>query len=337
MKSPLSSYALGAVLAGTLLVLCGKKEQEKQEFIVIDTDTISVEELAKMSPDTTLSPKKLGFMVSLAKQCPERADTVAMNEAVNDFTDLLSRESGPDWTNGTAKTLYCASLAIMKKLEESTDGKTIQSYFDSIAARIFLSSDSCPVAFQLDSVDMFADTSQAGRKKQLASILSSLFHVEGNLSNVIAEFICSETVPKPDTKSVDDMVKGLVFDSTAVSLEKVPQKKIQPVKKDKSALALKYRSHQSIQKTIRGHIPILEGIYKKELKKNANMSGVVYVTFRVAASGEVISATVKSSEIAQRDFINPFLGYIKKINFKAIPETVGPMTFDFPFEFRPEL
>jgi TonB family protein len=183
---------------------------------------------------------------------------------------------------------------------------------------------------------MFADTSQTGRKKQLAAILSSLFQVEGNLSNVIAEFISSERTFSRDTTSVEDMVKGLVFDSAAASSEKVQQKKIQPVKKDNSALALKYRSQQSIQKTIREHTPILEGIYKKELKKNANMSGVVYVTFRVAASGEVISATVKSSEIAQRDFINPFLSYVKKINFKAIPETVGPMTFDFPFEFRPE-
>jgi len=109
------------------------------------------------------------------------------------------------------------------------------------------------------------------------------------------------------------------------------------VKRDNSALALKFRNQKSIKSTIGKHIPNLEAIYKKELKIDPSMSGVIYVTFRVGPSGEVISAVVKSSEIGNSSFINPFLDYVKEIRFKSIPNTVGNMTFDFPFEFKPEI
>ncbi len=326
---------LGAFLF-LMVMTCVKKEKKQTEFVVVDSDTIPVEELLKMLPESTLTLKKLGLMITLAKDCPQRVDTAAMNEVIVDFTDQLKRESGKEWTNHGARNLYCAAQAIKNKLNNSKSVQDVQSYLDSLAAKMILSSDSSPVSFSIDSTAVFADTSQAGKKKQLASLLSSLFCLETNLSNVIVEFISSESVSRNDTTAVNDLVKGLVFDSAAAAVEKTKKKTKKLVQRDNSALALKFRSQQSIHETIAKHIPILEGIYKKELKRNSNMAGIVYVTFRVDASGEVISAAIKSSQITSKDFLNPFLDYVKKITFKPIPEKVGAMTFDFPFEFKPE-
>ncbi len=324
------------VLLFMMLFTCGKKEKKQPEFVVVDSDTIPAEELSKMWPESTLTLKKLGLMIFLGKDCPQRADTAAMNEVIVDFTDQLKRESGKEWTNRGAGNLYCAAQAIKSKLNTSKSVQDVQYYLDSLAAKMKLSSDSCPVSFSIDSTAVFTDTSQAGKKKQLASLLSSLFFLETNLSNAIMEFICSESVSRHDTTAVHDLVKGLVFDSAAAAVEKTKKETKKLVPRDNSALALKFRSQQSIQETIAEHIPILKGIYKKELKKNSTMAGIVYVTFRVDASGEVISAAIKSSQITSKDFLNPFLGYMKKITFKPIPETIGAMTFDFPFEFKPE-
>ena len=109
-------------------------------------------------------------------------------------------------------------------------------------------------------------------------------------------------------------------------------KKYEPV--ENSALALKFRNQQSINTTVSEHIPNLEVLYKKELKLYPEMSGTVYVTFKVSYAGEVILAEIKSSEIENEKFIVPLLDYVKKIKFKAIPENVGNMTFEFPFEFK---
>ena len=78
-------------------------------------------------------------------------------------------------------------------------------------------------------------------------------------------------------------------------------------------------------------------LYKQVLKKNSRMQGVVYVTFQVDPSGKTVAATIKSSQINDQKFINSFLEYVQKINFKSVPENVGDMTFNFPFEFKPDL
>jgi TonB family protein len=99
------------------------------------------------------------------------------------------------------------------------------------------------------------------------------------------------------------------------------------------AMALKYRSRETIQDSIGRHIPNINVLYKKKLKMYPNMEGTVWITFRVDPSGRVISAKVKSSDITEKDFIDPFLAYTQRIHFKSVPQEVGDMSFVFPFEF----
>lgn len=319
------------------LILCGKKEQAKKEVVVIGSDTITVEKLSKIAPDTALTPEKkykLCLTYAAAKQMPKPKDTVAFKETVNDLADQLSRESGRVWSKGAAHELYCASKMIKEKLENETDVNTIKPYLSSLVKKVKMPSDSSPYTINFD--ELFKDTVNVDRKKLLASIISSLFCADAHLSNVITNFLYSESITTQDTTGVDDLVKGLVFDSAAAEKKDALRTERKYVRRDNSALALKFRDQQSIKSTISKHIPNLEAIYKKELKIDPNMSGVICVTFRVAPSGEVVSAVIKSYEIGSSSFINPFLDYIKEIKFKSIPENIGNMTFDFPFEFKPE-
>ncbi len=330
-------YILFGVLIAVFLITCGKKEQKETAFVVISSDTLSVEELTKLAPDTALPVKKMVLLTSLAKQYTHKKDTAASNVVVKDFRDQLARESGREWTTGSAKNLYRGAQSIRQKLETVSDTRTLETYFNYLLQKSYISSDTGTLAVSLDTSLDFSDTTRAGRKNILASLLCSLFSIDNYLAKVVADFIFSESLLQEDTLSTASLVKGLVYDSAAAAAKKVPRKKARRRNKDNSALALKYRTQESIQRTIIDHIPVIKGIYRKALKKDATMTGIVYVTFRVAASGEVTSATIKTSHITNKEFINPFLDYVKKINFKPIPEEVGPMTFDFPFEFKPEL
>ncbi len=322
------------------LAVCGKKPQKELDVIIVESDTIPTYKFNCFFSDTTLvlkRKKQFTAMVTMAKHYPRPVDTLLFKEIVVDLNDQLSRESGRSWSKEAAENLYGASKDIQKKLESATDAKALQAYLDSFANKITLPSDSTPFSFSLNNDINIKDTSHAERKKQLSSIMSSLFYTDKQLSDIVSEFAYSEDVSMINMTQVSDLIKGLVFDSAAASRKKKKKIKRVAVQRENSALALKYRTQQSIQGTISEHTPFLEAIYKKELKKNPNMSGVVYVTFRVASSGEVISAAIKSSQINNNDFLNPLLDYIKKINFLAIPENVGIMTFDFPFEFNQEL
>lgn len=320
------------------LILCGKKEQVKEEIIVVGSDTISVEKLSKIAQDTVLTPEKkhkLCLAIYVAKQMPKPMDTVAFNETVKDLTDRLSRESGRDWSKDAAKVLYCASKIIKEELESETDINAVKSYLHSLVKKVKMPLDSTSYSFNIEQ--LFKDTLVIDKKKLLASIISSLFCADKHLSSVVANFLYSESLAAEDTACIDELVKGLVYDSTSAHKEETQKTEKKFIQRDNSAIALKFRNQQSIKSTISEHIPNLKAIYKKWLKIDPNMSGIIYVTFRVAPSGEVVSAVIKTSEIGNSRFLNPFLGYVKEIKFISIPKNVGNMTFDFPFEFRPQL
>ena len=320
------------------LIVCDKKEQVQKEVFIVGSDTISVEELAKMAPDTVFTPekrRKLCFTIAVAKQMPKPEDTVVFNEIVNDLKDQLSRESGHVWSKEAAHDLYCASKMIKEKLENEPDAEAVKSYLNTLAKDVKMPSDSSFYTINID--ELFKDTLNVDKKRQLSEILSSLFGADAHLSNVITNFLYSESMVMQESAGVDDLVKGLVYDSTPAPKEVKQKVEKKLVRRDNSALALKFRNQHSIQSSISKHIPNLEAIYKKELKIDPDMSGTIYVTFRVEPSGKVVSAVIKTSQIKNRRFINPFLGYVKEIKFKSIPENVGNMTFDFPFEFKPQL
>ncbi len=149
VKKPYVTLLCLGVLLPLILLTCGKKEKTQKAFVIVDSDTILVEELSNMLPESTLTLRKLGLMVRLAKDCPQRVDTVAMNEAIEDFTDQLVRESGQKWKRNGAQNLYCASHAIKKKLDTSENAQDLQEYLDSLAAKTVVPSDSSPFTFSL--------------------------------------------------------------------------------------------------------------------------------------------------------------------------------------------
>ena len=320
------------------LMICGKKERAEKDIVIIDKDTISIKKLSEACPDTIPSKKKvqrLSLTAAVAKQLPPPVDTTTFNRSVNDLADQLSRESGKTWDKDAAEQIYSASKLVKEKFEKNKDVKALKPFLDSLTKVMKIPSDSGPISPDLDI--LCKDSLSGTENKQLASIISSLFCPDEHISNIIADFLYSENILARDTSSIDDLVKGLVFDSVAAQKKDTLKSEKKYVRRDNSALALKFRNQQSIKSTISKHILNLEAIYKKELKIDPNMSGVVYVTFRVEPSGRVISAVIKTSEIKNSGFINPFLDYVKEIEFKSIPKNVGNMTFDFPFEFKPEL
>jgi hypothetical protein len=98
MKISVVSFGTFCLLAAFFFISCGKKSQKEKEFVIIDSDTISVEELAKTAPDSALAPERVGLMALLARKCPQFQDTGGINEVVEDFSEQLSRESDKDLT-----------------------------------------------------------------------------------------------------------------------------------------------------------------------------------------------------------------------------------------------
>ena len=130
------------------------------------------------------------------------------------------------------------------------------------------------------------------------------------------------------------MVTGLIFDSAAARRAPQPRQEVTPHYNNKEIL--KHRSQQSISDSISKHSAELEGIYKMRLKLAPQMAGTVWISFKVRPDGSVANADLRSSQISDPNFMETLQAYALTMRFKPVAETLGDMTFEFPFHFTPE-
>jgi TonB family protein len=235
-----------------------------------------------------------------------------------------------------ASSVFGAARALRSVVSDA-DSAATATYLDSLHSSIHGLGDSLGRA-PLPSSSFFADTGAAHRMELLATLLRSQLGHTPTAAALVAEFAMADGRALRDSIDMAGVVRGLVRDSTGPGRESVARRPAASRRRrpDNSALALKFRDSQSIKDSIGKHTPNLQALYKRELKRHAGMSGTVYVTFRVAPSGKVLSATIKSTQIEEKDFLVPFIEYAGTMRFKPIPEHVGPMTFEFPFSFTPK-
>jgi TonB family protein len=327
---PLFAFVVTCVL---IALLAGCSDTKKpRETVILGSDTVAIDSLMHLVPGDT-AVDTLPFAVVLRELLARRATEVS-DSTVEELGSTLSLRTGHEWSPRAARAAYGAARHL-RRIISGADRRAMAAYLDSARGRIGGLQAGAPGP--LPDSARFADTSETGRMELLTAILESQTGLSATSAALVAEYAMSEPRPSPDSIEVTGVVRGLVRDSTTVK-DSVSRRAIAPKgpPQDNSALALKYRGSGSIKDSIGKHTPNLEALYKKVLKRHAGMAGTVYVTFRVAPSGTVLSARIKSTQIEHEEFLNPFIEYAKTMRFKPIPERIGPMTFDFPFEFKPQ-
>jgi TonB family protein len=322
--------------------MCQKKLKVPEKIIVISSDTIPYEKMRSCWPDTTLTQDKISricFSIALAKHTSvtENAQTRIL---VSDFKDILNRESGLEWNLANAERIYKAGMQIKALVDTARDNASVVSFLKTSIAYTNLPYDSLLNSLQ-NNIDKIEPSLSIERKKEITTaLIFSLLYADTLTAKAISDYIYStETSVKENQAVMERVIKGLVFTQSAevAKIVKNQKQKVPQKMQDNTMAALKFRPQKSIEETIRKHIPDIMQLYKKGLKRNSRMQGVVFVTFQVDPSGKTAAAAIKSSQINDQEFLNTFLEYVQKITFKPIPEDVGIMTFHFPFEFKPEL
>lgn len=330
-----------------LLVFCAKQQNKVDTHLaVIGTDTLTRSKVLAYVPDTLLDSQQVRrTAVALVATKDSGQDSVVQADA-REFSEQLSLTTSREWSVKGAALLLSAARQIYRRVDTFTEPAVMCDYLDSLYALVeYDGMDSLsPQARQMiDSLMVLTDTSYVSYKKAMARLFGHVLFVDTQIAELLSEFVLADkaVTSAPAAKQKDiATIKGLIADSTAASVEKKQPVEAKKAKtqaaQDNSRLALKHRDQQSIKDSIAGHIPEIQALYKKHLKVHQDMGGIVYVRFEVNTDGRVRRAGVANSQIQEKDFIDPFLGYVKNIQFKPITGSVGVMTFDFPFEFSPE-
>ncbi len=96
----------------------------------------------------------------------------------------------------------------------------------------------------------------------------------------------------------------------------------------------KPRSKESIKEEIVKNKGGLDFIYKKALRNNLTLKGVVVIEFTIAANGDVTGARIVSSTVKDPSFEDQVLKRIQSWRFPPLPES-GNTVVTYPIEFSP--
>lgn len=94
------------------------------------------------------------------------------------------------------------------------------------------------------------------------------------------------------------------------------------------------RNQESIKAVVATHRGSLDFIYKKTLRNNPTLRGVVIIEFTIAANGDVTGGRIASSTVKDPSFEDQVLKRILTWKFPPLPDS-GNTIVSFPIEFSP--
>lgn len=97
-----------------------------------------------------------------------------------------------------------------------------------------------------------------------------------------------------------------------------------------------YRRPSVLKEFIDDNSVELRYIYNKRLRTGIKLSGKMLVTIRIKADGSVSQAKVMQSNMGDSQFEESITKQIKKWKFRSIPDSLGDLTVNYPFEFYEE-
>ncbi len=97
-----------------------------------------------------------------------------------------------------------------------------------------------------------------------------------------------------------------------------------------------YRRPTAIKQFIDENSNELRYLYNKRLRSGIRISGKMIVEFRIKADGSVGETKIIQSNIGDEQFELSVLNRIRTWKFKAVPDSLGDLTVNYPFEFYEE-
>jgi hypothetical protein len=344
-------YAAGigivSVVAGIMFFNCSPKRiDEAHLFCIIGKDTLTMHRIVQLVPDSMADGSRT-MRALFELMCANQAAgpnaktggspyTAPSKQLIDDLARQLSLQSADAWTPDAAQKLYYAGKFIQSLASERTMA-AVFTRLDKIFLETVVNSDTATlreITARKDSI--FATLRPLPWTGRTEDLLRLLLMLPPQSAKVVEEFLNSSETITDKGPQAQTMIQGLLASGKEAKKPQTALRTSAPPKAN-SGEVLRYRSKQSIKDSIARHIPDLEALYKKHLKVHQAMAGTVWVTFQISAAGNVLSAQLKTSTIGEKDFLVPLQDYlIEKVRFKPIPENLGAMAFEFPFDFSSE-
>jgi tetratricopeptide (TPR) repeat protein len=97
-----------------------------------------------------------------------------------------------------------------------------------------------------------------------------------------------------------------------------------------------YRTPSAIKEVIKSNSGQLRYLFKKQLRQGERFSGQLFLRMKIGPQGRVMHTSVIKSTLHNQDFVDMVQQRVKTWDFKTVPDSLGTLTINYPFEFSME-
>lgn len=116
----------------------------------------------------------------------------------------------------------------------------------------------------------------------------------------------------------------------------VSKAKLREIARQKQLASNPYRRPSAIKRVIDENSGEMKYLYNRKLRSGQKISGKMTVQIRIAPDGRVANTSVVRSSLGDRGFEQEVCMRIEKWRFRPVPDSLGALTVNYPFEFYKE-
>jgi TonB family protein len=248
-----------------------------------------------------------------------------VEEAMMEYRAVIKRDPTKVWARqANRRMLMLGEFYEQKKTVAEEAKRQLEAYQDQMFIQNVEKYASMVSKSSLKK-ELTGDNASAESGKGANDSIMALINQIGNL-----DLAGTEGMNREKKKKLEEMHRELVQQGTLTTAE------IKELKRRRFLADNPFRRPSALKEYIDGNSRELRYLYNKRLRSGIKLSGRMLMEIKIQADGRVGSVRVLQSDMGDSEFEQQISKQITGWKFKAVPDSLGDLTVNYPFEFNEE-
>ncbi len=248
-----------------------------------------------------------------------------VEEAMMEYRAVIKRDPTKVWARqANRRMLMLGEFYEQKKTVSEEAKRQLEAYQDQMFIQNVEKYASMVSKSSLKR-ELTSDNASAVGGTEASDSIMALINQIGNL-----DLDGTEGMNREKKKKLEEMHRELVQQGTLSTAE------VKELKRRRYLADNPFRRPSALKERIDANSRELRYLYNKRLRSGIKLSGKMLMEIKIKADGRVGSVRVLQSDMGDAEFEQQISKQIAGWKFKAVPDSLGGLTVNYPFEFNEE-
>jgi len=248
-----------------------------------------------------------------------------IQDATNEYSFIIRNDTQKNWARQANRRMIMLGSFYEQKQQLADEAKKqLAAYQDEAFMNKMEQYTSMVKESSLRRELLGSKVAVAEAKSSASDSIMNLINKIGNLD------LTGEEARQKQQKQIEEMKKELIDKGVASAADIKEFERMQLLRDNP------YRRPTAFKKVVDENAGQLKYIYNKRLRSGARLEGKIEMEIKINPAGAVTAARIMRSNVGDPQFEKDVLDCVQKWSFAPVPDSLGTLTVNYPFEFSEE-